>query len=109
MIEVIFELGSEVILIVIEGNDVKFGSTTYGAQLADISGLKLSYEGVVREFPDLETADDWKEIATGRFKEKLNSLKGEEAKCTYLIKELESCGYKAKSKRRNGFRTVKIG
>jgi len=108
MIEIIFELASEVVLIVIDGDDVKFGSSTFGAQLADISGIKLDYAGVIREFPDLETDDNWKEEATRRFKEHLLSLKTEDEKCDYLIKELESCGYIAKSKRRKGFRPVNL-
>ena len=108
MIEIIFELGSEVILVVINGHNVKFGSTTFGAQLADISGLKLSYDGVCREFPDLELEDDWREQACERFKEKIKEMKTEDEIVNYIIKELESQGYVAKKKRREGFRDIKL-
>lgn len=108
MIEIIFSLASEVVLVVIEGNNVRFGSTTYGSQLADISGLKLDYPGVIREFPDLETDPNWKEEAIKRFKEHISSLKTENEKCDYIIKELEAWGYTAKSKRRGGFRPVHL-
>lgn len=93
---------------VINGSDIKFGNTLFGTQLADISGMKLDYPGVIREFPDLETDDNWKEKAIVRFKEHINSLKSEDERCDYIIKELEGCGYVAKTKRRNGFRPIKL-
>jgi hypothetical protein len=108
MIEIIFSLASEVVLVVIDGNDIKFGSTTYGAQLADISGLKLDYAGTIREFPDLETDPDWQQEAIRRFKEHIKSLETENEKCDYIIKELEACGYTAKSKRRKGHRPITL-
>jgi len=108
MIEVMFEQGNEVILVVIEGSYVRFGNTSFGAQLTDISGLKLDYTGVVREFPDLETNPKWEQEAIDRFKDHLKKLKTEEEKCDYIIKELESCGYVAKQKRRNGFRPINL-
>jgi len=108
MIELIFELGSEVILVVITGKDVKFGSTTYGATMADISGLKLDYAGVCREFPDLELADDWKEQAASRFKEKIQDMKTEDEISNYIITELQKQGYKAIKKRRKGFRPIDL-
>ena len=108
MIEIVFELGSEVILVVINRKDVKFGSTSFGAQLADISGLKLDYVGVVREFPDLELEDNWKEIAIERFKEKIKGMKTEDEIFNYIVKELETQGYKAVKKRRKGFKPVDL-
>lgn len=108
MIELIFELGNEVVLVLITGTRVTFGSTTFGAKMSDISGLKLSYEGVCREFPDLELADDWKEQAIERFKAHLKELKNEEERCNYIIDELEKQGYKAIKKRREGFRPINL-
>jgi len=108
MIELIFELGSEVILVVIKGQDVKFGSTSYGAQMADISGLKLDYAGVCREFPDLELVDDWREQACNRFKEKIKKMESENEISDYIITELEKQGYKAKKKGRDGHRTINL-
>ena len=108
MIELIFELGSEVILVVITGKDVKFGSTNFGIQMADISGLKLDYVGVCREFPDLELRDDWKEEAINRFKDKIRNMKTEDEISLYIIDELQKQGYKAKKKRRKGFRPIDL-
>lgn len=108
MIELIFELGSEVVLVTIEGNKVLFGSTSFGAKMADISGLKLDYVGVCREFPDLEVADDWRAQAIERFKNKINEMKTENERCDYIIGELEKHGYKAIKKRKPGFRYGKI-
>ncbi len=108
MIELMFELGSETILVVIQSKDIKFGSTEYGARLADISGLQLNYEGVVKEFPDLNGVDNWKEEAVIRFKEKINGFKNEEETSKYIIEELEKSGYTAKYKRRKGFRPIPL-
>jgi len=108
MIELIFELANEVILVVIDGKDVKFGNTAYGAQMADISGLKLDYAGVCEEFPDLELRDDWQEEACARFKDKARNMESEDEISNYIISELEKHGYTAKQKRRNGFRPVKL-
>ena len=106
--ELLFQLGGETILVVIDGKDVKFGSTEYGAALADISQLKLDYVGVIREFPDLETASDWKEQACKRFKEKIKLMKTEDEIADYIIKELAGSGYIPKFKRRKGFRPIKL-
>ena len=108
MIELIFELGSEVILVVITGKDVKFGSSSYGAVMSDISGLKLDYTGVCREFPDLELADNWREEACERFKDKIRKMKTEDEISNYIIIELEKQGYRAKKKRRKGYRPINL-
>lgn len=108
MIELIFEFGSEVILVVIENQDVKFGSTLFGAKLSDISGLKLDYNGVCREFPDLETSENWREEAINRFKEKIKLMKTEDETSNYIITEFIKMGYKPKFKQKKGFRRENI-
>jgi|TARA_Y100000310_G_scaffold339488_2_gene432296 hypothetical protein len=108
MIELIFELANEVILVVIKGKKVTFGNTAYGSQMADISGLKLDYAGVCREFPDLELEDNWQEQACERFKEKIKAMKTEDEICNYVIDELQNQGYKAKKKQREGFRPINL-
>jgi len=108
MIEILFELDSEIILVVIRGKEVRFGSTTYGAQMADISGMKLNYDGVIKEFPDLKNRVDWKEETILRFEDYIKNLKSEEEVSRYIIKELQSHGYKAKTKKRKGHRPVKL-
>lgn len=108
MIELIFEFGSEVILVVIEGHDVKFGNTSFGAQLADISGLRLDYNGVCREFPDLETSKNWREETINRFKEKVKQYNTEDEISDYILSEFVKMGYKPKSKQKKGFRRENI-
>ena len=108
MIELIFELGSEVVLVLIDGHKVTFGSTSFGAKMADISGLKLDYAGVCREHYDLELRDDWKEVAIERFREKIKAMKNEDEITNYVIEELEKHGYRAKQKRRAGYRPINL-
>jgi hypothetical protein len=108
MIELMFELGNEIVLVMIRGTTVLFGNTSFGKQLADISGLKLNYAGVVREFPDLELRNDWREEAIKRFKDKICSMDNEEEISKYIIEELKKSGYKPKAKRRDGFRPIKL-
>jgi len=108
MIEILFEQGSETILVVIRGKEIRFGSTVYGVQMADISGLKLNHEGVVKEFPDLENREDWKKEVVLRFKDHIKNLNSEEEICEYIIEELEKQGYKGKTKMRKGHRPIKL-
>lgn len=108
MIDLIFSYANEIILVRINGRDVRFGNTVYGAKLADISGLKLDYHGTVREFADLKEDLDWREKAIDRFKKHIAGLKGEEKIADYIIKELKSKGYTPKLKQKAGFRPVKL-
>ena len=108
MIELMFELGSEVVFVRIEGHKVLFGNASFGNQMTDISGLKLDYKGVCREFPDLEVRDDWKEEAVIRFKEKIKEMKTEDEVSNYIIDELTKHHYVPKSKRRDGFRPIQL-
>ena len=62
MIDVFFEFGNDIVLVKIDGKKVTFGNTMFGAQMADISGLKLNYDGVCKEHPDLATEDNWEKI-----------------------------------------------
>ena len=87
MIQLMFRFANEKILVVIDGNDIKFGSTQYGAQLASIEGLKLDYQGVIKEFPELEDRDDWREEAIKRFKEKIKSFDTEEERGVYIVED----------------------
>lgn len=109
MIDALFQLGNEIVLIRVEGNKVLFGNTMFGSQMADIKGLKLDYVGVCRQFPDLEMKDDWREETIKRFKEKVKSFKTERQKIDYLIEDLSKHGYKALKIQRKGFRPENIG
>ena len=104
MIEILFYLGGEIILVNVDGTNVKFSNSNFGAVETDISGLKLSHEGVIKEFPDLEDDENWKEKVIQRFKEHIRSLKTEEERANYIVDDLKKHGYTAKYKQRKGFR-----
>jgi len=108
MIELLFSFGGETILVVIRGKDVKFGNTSYGAQLADISGLKLNYDGVVKEFPDLSNREDWQEEAALRFKDYIANLNSEEEVSRYIIEELKQHGFIPMKKKMKGHRPINL-
>ena len=107
MIDAILQFANEVILIRVDGNTVLFANTMFGAKMADISGLKLDYAGVCREFPDLELAEDWKKQAAQRFKEKVKTFQTEKQKIDYVIEELIPHGYKPIKIQKKGFRAEK--
>lgn len=109
MIDLIFNHGSEVVLVRINGHELTFGSTIYGAMMADISGIKLDFHGTVREFPDLQNDIQWREKAIKRFKEHISKLKDEDKIADYVIEELKTKGYSPKLKQKAGYRPVKIG
>ncbi len=108
MIALTFQRASEMILIHIKGNSITFGSTTFGAKMADISGLKLDFQGTIREFPDLEKDINWREKAIERFKNHIKTLKNEDEIANYIIYELKNKGYTPKLKEKAGFRQEKI-
>lgn len=109
MIQIMFRFGDEIELVVIEGNNILFGNTSFGAKLAPIEGLKLDYQGVIREFPDLELEKDWKEIAIERFKERIKSFSTESDIAIYVVDELKKFGHiPIKIQKGNGYRWRKI-
>jgi len=108
MIDILCYLGTEIIFVRINGNDIKFANSVHGNIWASIDGLKLSYIGVCREFPDLELRVDWKQEAIHRFKEKIKLMKDEEEVYQYLIKELNKMGYIPIKKMKAGFRPEAI-
>ena len=104
MIDLIFYFGGEVIFIRINNHDIRFSNSTYGTYLVPIDGLNLNHAGVVKEFPDLDLRDDWKEEAIKRFKEKISKMESEEQISNYIIEDLKKYGYVPKYKQRVGFR-----
>jgi len=108
MITLMMEFGSETVLMVIKGNDVRFSNTTFGAMECSIDGLQLNRSGVIKEFPDLETNEDWRGEAIKRFKEKINEMRTEDDICEYLIEDLSKLGYVPKFKQKKGFRMEKF-
>lgn len=93
MIQIMFEFLGDIELVIIDGNRVLFGNTSFGARFADIDGLKLSYEGTIREFPDLEMEDEWREIAIQRLKDKIKSQTSERETALYVADELKKFGH----------------
>lgn len=108
MIDIIFQLGNEIIFVRVDGNNIKFANSTYGNQWANIDGLKLNKAGVLKEFPDLNNNNDWKKISIDRFKMKIKSLNSENEKVNYIINDLSLHGYVPKYKQRVGYRREAI-
>ena len=107
MLGVIFMFASEMVEVRLDGNHVLFRS---GMQptWATIEGLKLSYEGVCKEFPDLEGQVNWKAQAIERFRDKLASYELEADKMDYIIEDLKKYGYIPKYIQKGGHRPERI-
>lgn len=108
MIDLMFSHASEIVIVRIDGTRVTFGSTTFGAKMADISGLHLDFNGTIRQFPDLRTYLEWRQKAIERFKTHILALGEEEKIAEYVIYELRNKGYTPKLKQKRGFRPVRI-
>ena len=104
MICLLFDHFQEKVLVEINGNNVWLSSTTQGPVKAKIDNIKINYKGVVKEFPDLENKDDWREEAIKRFKLKIQSMANEEQVARYLIDDLKKHGYIPLYKQKPGFR-----
>lgn len=107
-IKLMFGLANEKILVTIDDKQVKFANTQFGAQETTIDGLQLSYEGVVKQHPDLKDVSNWREVAVKRFKQKISKMKNEEEISKYLIKDLSKFGYVPEQKQKNGHRPIKL-
>ena len=108
MIDLIFYFGSDIIFIRIRGSTIMFTNSAYGSLWAPIDGIKISQEGVHKEFPDLINNSEWKTIAIQRFKEKINNLKTEDDVAKYITEDLKKYGYVPKYKQVQGFRRVTL-
>jgi len=93
MIGVIMKLGSEIVEVRVQGNQVLFRTGQFGGAFTTLAGLKLSKAGVVKEFPDLEDKENWKEITIKRFKEKIKNINNEMDKIKYIVDDLSKFGY----------------
>lgn len=108
MISAMFTFGTDTILVVVKGNEVTFGNTSFGAVMSSIDGLKLSREGAIKEFPDLKDNPNWRNEAIKRFKEKIALLDKEKEILEYVITDLKKYGYVPKYKQVQGFRKEAI-
>ena len=108
MIEALFKRLNEVVIVRVNGHKVEFGSTIYGAKMATIDGLKLDFNGTIKEFPDLKDDLDWRKKAIERFKDHIKTLKNDEEILSYLIGELRTKGYQPQLKQKQGHRAERI-
>ena len=108
MIDLIFYLGTQIVFVRVRGATIMFASSLQGKVWSPIDGLKLSYEGVLKEFPELKDNGDWKAIAIQKFKDKISGLKDEDEVADYVITDLKKHGYIAKYKQKMGFRRVAL-
>jgi len=109
--EMVFELAGEIVIVKIQGRNILFSnSATQFNQFVPLEFLKLSKEGILKEFPDLKDKPEaeMRQEAIRRFKEYVKKLGGEKEICDYVRKEFENMGYKLKSIKKEGFREVKF-
>jgi len=105
--KLIFELGGDFVFVKIEGKNVSFAnSLTNFQQFVPIKFLKLSTEGILKEFPDLKELPEkeMKQEAIKRFRNHIKTLGGEEEVRRYIGKEFVGMGYTLKSIQKEGFR-----
>lgn len=108
MIGVIFNLGSEIVEVRVNGNQCLFRTGQYGGAFVPIEGLKLVKGGVIKEHPDLKDEENWKQIAIERFKEKIKGYDTEMQRINYIIEDLKKFGYVPMYLQRHGHRTRKL-
>jgi hypothetical protein len=108
MIGIIFQFGNEYVEIRINDTNVLFRTIQTGSMFFTIDGLKLDYNGVCKEYPELIDTTDWRDQAIKRFKEKIKQMENEKQRVEYIIQDLTKFGYKAISIQREGFRPQKI-
>ncbi|GBE19315.1 hypothetical protein BMS3Abin17_00038 [archaeon BMS3Abin17] len=107
MIKGSFMIGSEMIEIIIDGNNTMFRDTASGTTTT-IQGLKINKAGAIKEHPDLKDDEEWKEKTLDRLKEHIKKLKTEDKKINYVKDELKKHGYTPMFKQRAGHRPQKF-
>jgi hypothetical protein len=105
--KITFQLGSELIEVIINKNDIMFFDVGTG-QITGLTGIRYDKSGVIKEFPDLENDDEWRKKAIERLREKIKTFDTEEQKMEYIINDLKKYDYKPLMKQRSGWRPQKI-
>lgn len=108
MIGLIFQLASENIEVRIDNKNIYFRTVGTSGAWATIEHIKLDYNGVIKEHPDLKDNKEWRQETIKRFKEKINKMKTETEISNYIIDDLTKFGYVALYRQRQGFRPEKI-
>lgn len=107
MINATFQLGSDLISIKVEGNNLGFFDIGTG-QMTTLEGLRLSKSGVLKEFSDLKDDANWRKKAIERLKKHIKTIKTEMNKMIYVKDELIKFGYEPLHYQKAGFRTQKF-
>ena len=107
--DLIFELGGDMALVRFSGNDVVFSTSDSNfQQYSPIEGLRLSRDGILKEFPDLKKSNlsdgELRGEAVKRFKEKIRGFETDLETKEYLIEEFENMGYTLKTIKKKGWR-----
>lgn len=108
MIDVIFQFGTEVIMVRVLNKEILFKTSAFGGGFVSIEGLKLSRIGTIKQFPNLKDRDDWRTEAIKMYKLNLNKMESETQRMNYVIEELRKHGYKGLYWQDEGFRRKKF-
>lgn len=108
MIGVIFQFGNEFITVEVRGTELLFRTSEYNSQAAPLESLQLNHAGVIKEFPDLAGADDWKEKALERLKMKIKDMASEIERINYVITDLKTFGYIPYAYQKQGHRVKRF-
>jgi hypothetical protein len=103
----IFKLGSDIVQVGIEGNNLIFLDISSGT-VTTVEGLQFSKSGVIKEFPDLKDDEEWKKKSIERLKEHMKKIESEMDKLIYVKNELNKFGWEALYYVQKGFRPKKF-
>lgn len=106
MIKSTYRFGGEMIEVIVRGNELLFNDMN--GMITTLEGLKLDKTGVLKEFPDLKDAKDWRKQAVERLKKHLRTMGTEIQKTNYVKDELIKFGYEPKMLQRAGHRPRKF-
>jgi len=103
---VVFDLNIHTEDKIVKITSYKDGLPTY----TKLEGLKFSYQGIIKEFPDLadKTVAEAKVMGLERFKEHLKKFKTERELVMYLVDDLKKHNYEARQIIKKGFRPMTI-
>lgn len=107
MIKATFRFGGENQEVIVKGNELLFFDIGSG-MMTTLEGLKLSKQGVFKEFPDLKNNEEWKKEAIKRLKNKMKEFKTEIEKMNYVKDELIKFGYEPLFYQKAGHRPIKF-